>query len=161
MAKPNIFYSRRVLQPGDIWDNSLDDALVTSKLLMPVFCAPYFYESPWCRTEFMSFVDRHRHLGTPLDDCTNCLIMPILLAGYADLIPKAFRKIQYEDFREFNIPEAIFRQSPLVIEFRRRVRELAQLTIERLKTVPDFDPSFPIKHCTKTFPRPRWRLPRP
>lgn len=94
----DVFFDREELGWGDNFREAIDQAVREATFFMPIITARYF-DSEWCRHEFLSFYSKSRSLGVTE------LILPIVLAGIShvrtdstDRIAATIAEIQYSDW---------------------------------------------------------------
>jgi hypothetical protein len=87
-----IFFDTEEIRTGMRWSQKLSDALRRSKCLVCIW-SPLYFQSRWCVSEWMSFVERSNLVN-------NELIIP---ASYFDgeNFPQAAKATQFLDFSEF------------------------------------------------------------
>jgi len=117
---------------GSAWSQQLEDALLTSRCLLPVFNPPYF-DSDWCQTEFQTMVERRRLSGFDA-------IIPVQFAD-GELFPPAAKALQWATFDTFNWYRQPSRTSRAFVE---GVKVLCQAIVARSKAAPAWDPTWPV-----------------
>lgn len=134
-----VFIDQESIKPGQRWPQRLQDALVVSKCLVPVFSGGYFL-SQWCSSEWANFVEREGILG--LDSSAESLIVPIIHNDGKWLTPKA-KEYNHIDFSGCHSPSPNFPNEPTFPLFYRKIQELAEAVAERVSNAPPFDPTWP------------------
>jgi hypothetical protein len=129
------------IEPGDDWEETLVDALQTSRTLLCIY-TPYYFKRPYCGKEFAVFLQRQ---GATVDDegvvRESRRIIPVLWMKEADLqrhgLPPALvRAIQYsvtqhqDLYREKGL-EGILREKGRRGPYHAIVEELADLIWNR------------------------------
>lgn len=96
----DIFFDREELGWGDNFREAIDQAVHEATFFMPIITARYF-DSEWCRHEFLTFYGKSRALGVTE------LILPIVFAGISyirvdspDKIAATIAEIQYSDWSD-------------------------------------------------------------
>lgn len=126
-----LFLDRFEIRAGDEWERTLANALRTSQCIVPVW-SPMYFRSRWCVSEWASFLSR-----------PTGLVVPVLFQGQRAL-PEAAKRIQFENFTEFNYTSPSFRLSPKYLDFEDMVGRLARRVARAVKQAPDFDPNWSI-----------------
>jgi MinD-like ATPase involved in chromosome partitioning or flagellar assembly len=115
----NIYIELEEIRAGDA-PEARADALRHSRLLLPLL-TPGYFRSRWTIAEWTSFEERERRSGY------HGLIVPILLQGDADDVPRLFRRaemVKYEQLRSF--------------------LEIAVAVEHGLRRAPRYRPDFPV-----------------
>jgi hypothetical protein len=127
---------------GVHWPSNLRNALLHSKIMVPLLAPPYF-ESKWCMVEWESMRERERLLGLGTLERPQGLVYPILYAD-SDNFPDEAKGIARWDFKKLGMPEPVFQGSQRFVDFHWKVSELAEDLVALLKQVPDWQPDWPI-----------------
>lgn len=138
-CQARIFVDQSSIKPGQRWPQTLREALLRSKCLVPVFSGGYFY-SHWCSSEWQNFVDRENILG--LKNSANSLILPITHNDGKFLIEKA-KEYNRIDFSTCHSPSDNFINEKCFPEFYRKTEELAEAVANIAINPPIFDPGWP------------------
>lgn len=131
----DIHLDTEVIKPGDKWEPKLKDALVRSRILVPILSINYF-SSRYCRAEFAVMLHRERKLGYWNGHNENSLIIPVHLWGEPDTFPEIVRKYQREDYRDYS---CVFEGSAPHMEFKERVKEWVLDLSQRIRSAPKWD----------------------
>ncbi|QKV73964.1 TIR domain-containing protein [Amycolatopsis sp. Hca4] len=148
-SDPGIFVDRN-MAAGTAWPASLERALLRSRLMVAVL-SPQYFRSEWCLAEWMTMSNREHESAAP-----DVLIFPILYAG-GTTFPDWAQSRLWVDFKPWNIPYELFRETREYIDFHRAVRRLAADIAERVTTVPEWDAAWQVVRPEPDFPR---RMPR-
>jgi len=125
--KPSVFRDVTSVTGGDIWPDSLKQALCRS-ITMVAICAPIYYhpEHPWCGLEWaaMDGLNTQRIPGARFHS-----IIPVMVRK-SDILPDAVSRLQHLDVSGvFTIGRRYFSTK----DFRRQLGEIVQ----RIETVAD------------------------
>lgn len=98
------FLDRESIQTGDRWDNTLIEALQTSRVFVPVYSKGYF-KSEFCGKEYRLFLDRVREYekNKGLAEGDAPLVIPVLWgrpSAIKKCIPKAIEDISWIQFED-------------------------------------------------------------
>jgi MinD-like ATPase involved in chromosome partitioning or flagellar assembly len=118
------------------WESILSDALKGSRVCLAFF-TPRYFRSSWSVSELETFLKRSREVGHPL-------VLPVLLAGDNQHLPREVRDIQIADFSDYFFTSAAFRNSPKSLKFEDAVRQLAGDLIKRINEAPPFNPNWRV-----------------
>ncbi len=132
----SIFFDTEEVHSGERWQARVADALRRSKCLVCVWSPPYF-QSRWCVSEWMSFVDREKQVG-------RSLIVP---ASYFDgeNFPAVAKTVQTLDFSPFASTMPGFWLTSLAVDFEtQRLRPFAHHMAQAIQNAPPYDDGFPI-----------------
>lgn len=138
-----IFKDNNNINPGEIWPESLKNALVKSKVMVSIF-SPAYFRSEWCMKEFN--VMYHRQIECKLNP-KNGLIIPCKLFDGRHY-PKVARNIQSLDCREYNLVGEGFKKSELYLKFQNDLQEWTEKLVTVFKNVPNWDKRFESKEWT-------------
>lgn len=141
--EPSVFIDRRSIETGVEWPLVLREALLASRLLVPVW-SPSYFRSMWCMAEFRTMRAREQLLGLRTPERPWGLILPI---RYHDgkRFPEETRGIQMRDFTNFNVPAPAFQETRDYTDFIREVQSFAEEIAERLASVPQWQAGWPVE----------------
>jgi hypothetical protein len=131
-----IFFDTTEIRGGMQWSPTLTDALRRSKCLI-CFWSPLYFQSKWCVSEWLTFVERSERLHRPL----------ILPASYFDgeNFPPRARAVQFLDFSEFASTMPRFWDTEAAVRFEKeRIQPFARDLAALIRQAPPFDESFPL-----------------
>jgi cellulose biosynthesis protein BcsQ len=131
-----IFFNRAELSPGESWSSTLKEALIHSKILMPIINLKYL-RSAWALAELLTFKKRSAY--TQAD-----LIVPVLTSRSQETSHPLIDVIQHVDFSDFLITGKDFSKDVRYLEFLKLIQQLASDVSQLLEKVPPFDPSWPV-----------------
>jgi hypothetical protein len=121
---------------------SLRNALLRSKVLLPVLSATYF-RRPWCLAEWETMRERERLLGMRTQGNPGGVIFPVVFFdGHA--FPPDAQTIQQIDFRPWNICTPGFVHTAEYIQFVRTMQSCATKLAPMLDAVPAWDAAWPV-----------------
>lgn len=129
-------------EAGAVWPQALQNALAGSRLMVAVYSAEYF-RSPWCLAEFQTMLQRQVACEIPNKDDARGLIIPVKFNDGEYFSAEAC-EITYRDLSAWSYPYPVFSESRKYLSFADAVRELAELIVPRLPTVPDWSSEWPI-----------------
>lgn len=98
---PKIYVDERI-EAGANWKYSLNNALVSSKVMVPVFMASYF-DSINCRLELSHMLEREEMCGLRSVTTPDGLIVPARISERDYFPDRAIDVLDY-DFTDFNLP---------------------------------------------------------
>lgn len=128
---PKVFFDYKDLQAGDVLKVELRDALLSSRILIPVWSPAYFF-SRWCVSELQAF--RAQQHG---------VVVPVLFANRGGL-PDEFRDdVLMADFTEYAFTARGWRKTSSYVQFEKRVQDLAATVAKRLTMAKTSRPPFP------------------
>jgi hypothetical protein len=145
-----IFRDADTIEPGDLWKDSLADALARSRVMVAVLCAPYF-ESRWCTSEWVTACARDDLLRAANPNHPS-MIIPVRYNDMDDLelqnltakVRKqvaARQRLDLFDFSELVNPLA---DTDLAHKFRTSIAGLCGNTLKRaIDVAPVYDPTWP------------------
>lgn len=131
-----IFFDTEEIRTGMRWSQKLSDALRRSKCLVCIW-SPLYFQSRWCVSEWMSFVERCNQLNREL----------IIPASYFDgeNFPPAAQATQFLDFSEFASTMPRFWDTESAVRFEeQRIRPFARDLAAMIRHAPPYNDSFPI-----------------
>ena len=123
------FIDVQEIRLGDVWAETLGDALLRSKVLV-AFITPRYLTSPFAWKEFLAFRERAALTRTPL-------VLPVLLRG--DDLPKALREITWLDLRAPSLQKTTPKRS---VALQHKIIELAEQLNRLIDTAPRFNPAW-------------------
>jgi hypothetical protein len=144
-----IFFDEN-LKPGEVWSESLGNALRASRCLVPLW-SPDYFNSGWCRTEWISFLNRGVNLGD-----VGRVIAPVQYHD-GDSFPQEAKAIQMLDVRKYTSNMPGFWKTRKAVKLEAKLRKFAVAVAEKIRTAPKFD-NFPI-YVEKDIERKPFHLP--
>ena len=145
---------------GTSWPESLERALLRSKVMVAVLSPPYF-RSAWCLAEWESMWARHRALGYGTSDHPRHLVIGVRFADGQHFPPEAQATL-LRDFTPWNkpLPYEVYSRSAQYEHFYTAVQQLAKEVAERIEEVPPWSPEWrvvrpPLKPGLPPGPLPR------
>jgi hypothetical protein len=129
-----IFFDTEDIRAGMYWHQRLQDGLIQSKCLVCIW-SPLYFQSRWCISEWMTFVDRGNRLHRQL----------VLPASYFDgeTFPPTAKATQILDFSEFASTMPRFWDTEAAVRFEEhRIRPFARDLAELIRGAPPFDEGF-------------------
>jgi hypothetical protein len=134
--EPSIFLDIE-MDTGAHWPTRLERALLRTRILVAVWSAQYF-RSRWCLAEWKTMADREK-----LVDPAHGLIYPVIFAD-SQSFPREALDRQARDMKRWNVPDPQYRETPDYVGFHREVQAMAQELAAHLKTVPPWNPQWPV-----------------
>lgn len=131
-----IFFDTQDIRTGMQWKERLADAIRQSKCIVCLW-SPLYFQSRWCVSEWMSFVQRGQLMGRRL-------VMP---ASYFDgnTFPPEAKEIQFPDFSEFASTMPRFWDTESAVRFEEiRLKPFARDLAEVIRTAPPYDDAFTV-----------------
>lgn len=131
-----IFFDTEEIRTGMRWHQKLTGALKASKCVVCVW-SPLYFQSKWCISEWMCFVERERIANRDL-------VMP---ASFFDgeTFPPDATATQFVDFSEFASTMPRFWDTESAVEFeKRRLKPFAKDLARMIRSAPPFNDQFPI-----------------
>jgi hypothetical protein len=131
-----VFFDREDIRTGMRWRQKVAGALKKSRCLACIW-SPLYFQSKWCRSEWMTFVERERLASRDL-------VMP---ASYFDgeTFPADARARQFLDFSEFASTMPKFWDTELAVRFEsQRLRPFAKDLATIIRAAPAYDDAFPL-----------------
>lgn len=80
LGERTVFQDTADIEPGQRWPQRLADALGRSRLMIAIWCPPYF-TSKWCMAELETMRARERHLGIE-PTSRDALVVPNPVLGW-------------------------------------------------------------------------------
>lgn len=137
--KVNIFIDTEDIETGDRWKAKIENGLKRSKCLV-AFWSPDYFHSPWCLSEWNTFLAREEMLGITAGG----LIIP---AKYHDgeHFPEVAKDIQAVDFTDYNSTMAFFWNSEDGYMFERdKLKTFSKDIAKTIRRAPEYRPDFPV-----------------
>ena len=128
--QPRIFIDQQI-ETGSSWPDTLQRALKTSRCLLAV-CSPDYFRSRWCLAEWRSMRKREEVLGMRTTKNPLGLVYAITFVD-GEHFPRDAQTTQAKDFRNYNTPYPVFRETAGFVAFDKKVQEVC----EELATVID------------------------
>ncbi len=135
------------IETGSNWPAKLAEGLAKSKILVGLWCRPYF-ESIWCKTELSLMYARERKYKFATRKNPQRLIVPATLHD-GDDFPKKARMIQPKDLRDyFNVRLA--EKSPRMEMLETVIGNWMPDIVRAIKAAPNYSPGL-SKVAYKSF----------
>lgn len=152
-----IFVDTKDLETGTTWPLQIKQALLRSRILVPVLSAVYF-RRPWCQAEWNSMRRRETMLGMRTPQRPSGLIFPVIFFD-GESFPEDAKSIQLADFRRWNLNVPGFRNTDSYVEFVQEVQRFAQGVHRTFDDVPVWEDGWPVVE-PPAVPDPTMKLPR-
>jgi TIR domain len=136
----SVFIDTR-MEVGTPWPLSLVEGLRRSRLVVPVWSAPYFV-SRWCLAEWQTIRARERMEGRDQSPGSR-LVYPLVFADGSSF-PQEARDTQSVAVKEWGYPYPHFKESPAYLPFHAVVRSVAEELVARLRNVPAWRSDWPV-----------------
>jgi hypothetical protein len=149
-SEPRIFWDRDI-EAGALWPDTLREALLRSRFIVPVFSHPYF-RSRWCVAELNTMIAREDALGGPTK-----LVYPVKFFGEG--FPDEIEAIEYEDLSTWAYPSSGFQHSERYLDFTDAVRAFSGRLAQRLPNAPEWADGWPVR-LPEVAPRREVAVPR-
>jgi hypothetical protein len=138
----DIFIDTRSIEAGDVWPDTIREALLTARCLLPIWSPEYFH-SAWCTAEWRSFLSRER-LITGRGHAACKLIVPIKFHDGEWFPPEAAR-VQQFDLRRFAATTEGFWETRRADELDQvLIRDVAPSLARAVRQAPPFEPDWPV-----------------
>jgi hypothetical protein len=138
LGKPaKIFFDARSIGNGVNFDQSIDDALKHSTVIISVM-SPLYFASAYCLAEIETFILREDKLGYSRGSLISC-------AHFHDgeSFPIRFARLQAVDFTPFANTEKAFWDSADAVVFSPRIKNFGIAIAEKIKAAPEWSSDFP------------------
>lgn len=155
VGERRVFRDTDDIEPGQRWPQRLSRALGRSKLMIAIWCPPYF-TSAWCMAELETMRAREAQAGIE-PGSEQALIVPIRFSD-GDFFDEKAKARSYLDFWDFSDLSLDFRGDP---DWRRMVKAIRGLTGSlkaRLDACPSWRADWPILRPAPP-PAPAFRKP--
>ncbi|MCU0568105.1 MAG: TIR domain-containing protein [Oculatellaceae cyanobacterium Prado106] len=153
--EPMIFIDVGV-ETGTEWAIALENALKSSRCLLPVL-SPDYFRSNWCLAEWQSMIEREQQLGLRTAQNPNGIIYPVVFSD-GEHFPDEAKQIQQRDLRKWNSSYLSFAETKGIVELEQQVQELSEELWNMLQRVPPWQ-DFPVV-TPKVSPNVTVHLPR-
>jgi hypothetical protein len=154
--EPRVYFDQEQAI-GVNWPANVRRALLRSKILVAVWCPPYF-RSDWCMAEWASMRAREQKLGLATTERPQGLVVPVVSAD-GKTFPNEARGTQWRDMSQWNFPTAEFGRTAEYVEFHREMRTFAGELSGLIAAVPDWADDWPVDTPPPENP-PAFGLPR-
>jgi hypothetical protein len=135
-----VFIDKEEIDEGVRWPQSIREALLTSRCIVPVLSGDYFFKS-WCLSEWESFTRREDVLG--LDHTSQSLVIPIIHCD-GESFPSRAHEYQPADFSKCRSISPNFQNHANYPVFEEKVEQLAAAIAAAAARAPVFDPTWPV-----------------
>jgi hypothetical protein len=132
------------MEVGSVWPDRLEEALVRTRILVPVL-SPQYFRSPWCLAEWHSMAERERLLGH------QGLIYPVLFSD-SENFPSFARARSWHDLKKWNTPDLGFQRTKKWIKFVEQIEQVAIELARRIDRVPKWEPGWPVERPDPPMP---------
>lgn len=134
LAPHHLVFDQKGIDPGQQWQDALREAIRTSRCVVTLWQPMYFY-SDWCLIEWRSFHERQK-------STQRVLVLPLSVHD-GESFPNEARGLQAQNFSDYVLIGAAFRETRLYVEFQQRLKQFAQKVALAVRDAPPFD-DFPI-----------------
>lgn len=139
--KASLFYDKSAIQPGKRFPAAIDDGLRTAKCLLGLW-SPYYFQSDWCKAEWITFFRREEHLKLR----GGGLIVGLSIHD-GDAFPREANEIQLLDISDYVSTISRFWDTERAVEFEQRFKKkLVSALASAVKRAPAFSSDWPIAH---------------
>lgn len=135
-----FFVDQKSVEVGARWPDTLRDALLRAKCLLPVW-SPEYFQSSWCLAEWRSFLAREQLHREKDPRCR--LIVPIKFHDGV-WFPDEAKQVQQLDLCPYAATTEAFWRSPRADELDRHLMDFVPMLAEAVDSAPPFDPNWPI-----------------
>lgn len=137
-GEAKIFLDRKDISGGVTWDDALQNALASSKVILPLWSRRYFSRD-WCKYELAHMLMRQEECGYGRRSNDRCLIVPVDVTGGYVSFPDYVKRIQciplYEYARIY-----LTKESPKAVELEEQmVKKLVPAVAKAISSAPEYD----------------------
>ncbi|MEA3211858.1 MAG: hypothetical protein QOE70_4915 [Chthoniobacter sp.] len=132
-------YLDEQIDTGAAWQTALDQAIDSTRIMVPVFMCSFF-DSQFCRNELARMFHREHHLGFRSDTNAAGLVVPVRLSE-TEYFPDFVNTIQQEDLTHFAIPN-LAPATPTHESFDLAMKTFALKVATAIRRVPSYDPEW-------------------
>jgi len=143
-----IFVDQSHIETGDRWPEVLRHALQHSRSMAAIW-SPTYFQSPWCVSEWRSFLSREAMVGAS----SHGLIAPVRYHD-GDFFPDEAKEVQQADFRDFSSTIPAFWDGNRAVEFEPALKAFAASLASVVRRAPPFRPDWPVVEHTGLPHRP-------
>jgi hypothetical protein len=156
LGKPDsrMFFDEDSIETGQAWPLALSEALKHSRCMVSVW-SPLYFRSPWCLTEWRSFLERERVANLPRYG----LIAPMRFHD-GEQYPDEAKNVQCVDVTQYAITLPAFWDTTPAIELENQLKNLAIDVARMITEAPTFQPNWPIVPSAPVNPAPQIALER-
>ncbi|BAS57367.1 hypothetical protein NIES2135_32750 [Leptolyngbya boryana NIES-2135] len=140
--EPKIFIDKTEIETGTDWEFVLEQALRTSRCLIPIW-SPSYFRSTWCLAEWQSMRAREQQCGFKTATNPNGLIYPIVFHDGEHFPPEA-KATQQKDLKKWNSSYPSFIETRGIVELEREVQVICAEIAVMLETAPLWQNDFPV-----------------
>jgi hypothetical protein len=137
-----VFIDEKSIETGSAWPEHLKQALRGSRCLLPIW-SPDYFRSAWCVAEWQSMREREKILGYRTNQNPTGLIYPVRFAD-GDFYPTEAKLTQQKDFRSWNTPHPIFRETRGFVDFDQAVQVVCGEIAAMLQKAPPWSDQWPV-----------------
>ena len=137
-APMKMFVDVNTIEVGEKWPETIKLGLQRSKCMVGVW-SPLYFQSPWCVSEWRSFLAREK----TLDLDSHGLIAPIRFHD-GDSFPHEARQVQSLDFTPYASALPAFWSSPRSLDLEDQIKILAKSVAKILDRAPPFNAEWPV-----------------
>ncbi len=134
-----IFFDSDSIEVGDRWPERLREGLKTSKCMIGIWSPKYFYNSPWCVSEWKSFMAREDMANMGIGG----LIAPIKVHD-GEWFPEEAKIVQQEDLIAYYSTAISFWETQKASELIDIIKVFVGKVADIVRRAPPFDPDWPI-----------------
>lgn len=148
-----IFFDTEDIKTGMRWQRKLSDSLKQSRCIVCLW-SPLYFQSKWCVSEWMTFVERERKVRKEL-------VMP---ASYFDgeSFPPSAKDRQFVDFSEYASTMPKFWETELAVSFEnQRLKSFARDLAKMIISAPPYTDEFPVVEVPDHLVVPEQTIGRP
>ena len=133
-----IFFDIECVEVGDRWPDRLRTAIQASRCMVCIW-SPMYFRSPWCVSEWKSFLERERRLGLgPYG-----LIAPVRFHDGSHF-PEEASQVQSADFSAYTSTIPAFWQSQRAVEFEDLLKGFSRAVAQVVIRTPPFQADWPV-----------------
>lgn len=133
-----VFVDESCIEIGDKWPDSIKHALKHSRCMVCVW-SPSYFQSPWCVSEWRSFLAREKILRME----PHGLIAPLKFHD-GEHFPAEAKCVEWEDVAPYAATVPAFWSSARAIDLEARLKLFASSVAKMIQKAPPFSPDWPI-----------------
>jgi hypothetical protein len=137
---PTVFIDTEI-HTGSEWPMALRNALMRSRLLIPVW-SPSYFRSAWCMAELRTMQARERMCALRSAQNPHGLIFPV---RFNNGVPADLVGIQHRDLSPYNYNQQSFADTARFLDLVSEIQDLAAELVRHLPLVPEWNEEWPVE----------------
>ncbi len=136
--KARLFLDETSIEVGDVWPDKIKDALKHSRCMVGVW-SPTYFQSPWCVSEWKSFLEREKIVQL----ASHRLIAPLKFHD-GEHFPAEAQHVQWQDVTQYAFTVRAFWDSQKAMELEEKLKTFAHRLASIVREAPPFRQNWPI-----------------